>query len=96
MNALSTFFCLAYTSLVLEIWPRYDFVQKVFSEFPGFGAPVVQLVSTSYLVLICITDHPVPISAITLTVLKAGPCLTGLMLSTGPTSWINVCRTELK
>ena len=73
-----------FTLLGSKIWPRCDFVQKVFSE------PRARQV-----LLVHITEHSEPVHLITGTVLKGRPSLTGLMLSTQSASWINICRTEL-
>ena len=83
-NALSTLFFPVFTLLGSNIWPRCDFVQKVFSEPKARQA-----------LLVHITEHSEPVHLITGTVLKGRPSLTGLMLSTQSASWINICRTEL-
>lgn len=84
-NALSPLFCPVYTPFVLKFSPCMILSRK-FSLNPR--------ASQAYLVYI--TDHAGPVSTLALMVLKARPGLIGLMLSTVPTSWIDVHRAELK
>lgn len=63
-DTLYTLFCPLFTLLVSKIWPRCDFVQKVFSESrPGQG------------LLVHITEHPEPVHIITGAVLKGGQAI---------------------